>query len=94
MVGRSRFPSAPNLKKYSAAVDRAGISVKTLRRNRSDTLSNSACTRAKGSNDGARPHSCDTGTANQAQRIDAMNKPLETQQTGCKLDGLCIKDHR
>lgn len=85
MVGRSRFPSAPSLKKYSAAVDSAGISVKTLRRNRSDTLSSSAWTRAKGSSVGARPHSCIADISNQAQSMSAGARPPKKQQNGCKI---------
>lgn len=43
------FNCRPTLKKYSAAVLRTGISVRIVRRRRSDTLSSSSATSAKGS---------------------------------------------
>mmetsp|Transcript_16159 Transcript_16159/g.48419 ORF Transcript_16159/g.48419 Transcript_16159/m.48419 type:complete len:231 (+) Transcript_16159:5419-6111(+) len=57
MVGLNRFPSDPNLKKYSAAVLRMGMSVRIVRRSLSDTLFNSSATSPKGSTRGftARP---------------------------------------
>lgn len=48
-VGRSFFPSSPFLKKYVAAVDRAGTLDSTLCCRRSETEATSGCTRAKGS---------------------------------------------
>ena len=43
-VGRMRFPSAPSLKKYSLAVDNAGMSLATARRIRSPIALSSSST--------------------------------------------------
>ena len=51
-MDRSRFPSRPFLKKYSAARSRTGMSVTMQRRTRSVTLSISSLTRENGSGRG------------------------------------------